>query len=39
MVDALDSGALIGGIFLQHSLGLAHPEAKIKRHAEDVRSA
>jgi hypothetical protein len=39
MVDALNAGALIGGVFLQHALGLLHAEAKIQRHAEDIRGA
>ncbi len=39
MIDALDAGAAIGGIFLQHVLGLAHAETEIQWHAEDIGGA
>jgi hypothetical protein len=37
MVDALDAGALIGGVALQHAFGLLHPDIEIERQAVDVR--
>ena len=39
VVDALDAGALIGGIALQHALALVHLEIEVERHAGDVGGA
>ena len=39
VVDALDAGALVGGIALQHALALVHLEIEVERHAGDVGGA
>ena len=36
VVDALDLGAAVGAVFLQHARQLIHGEVKFERHAERV---
>ncbi len=39
MVDALDAGAMISAVFLQHRWRLIHPGIEFERHAERVGGA